>query len=70
MSHAKTKKPMKNQITRTGKLLGAYVPASIAQGVDKWIELGTERDISTFLRSAAREKLQREGVNLQEKEAA
>ncbi len=61
---------MKNQITRTGKLLGAYVPASIAQGVDKWIELGTERDISTFLRSAAREKLQREGVNLQEKEAA
>jgi hypothetical protein len=70
MKREPTKRQMKNRITRTGKLLGGYVPAPIADGIQKWINRGTERDISTFLREAAREKLRREGIEFQEREAA
>lgn len=61
---------MKNQITRTGKLLGGYVPAPIVEGIQIWVGRGTERDISTFLREAAREKLRREGIQFSEREPA
>jgi hypothetical protein len=64
------KKPMKNQVTRTGKLLGGYVPAPVVEGIQKWVGRGNERDISTFIREAAREKLHREGISFQEREAA
>ncbi len=53
---------MKRQITRTGKLLGGYVPATVLAGIRTWIQQGDERDVSTFLREAAREKLRREGI--------
>lgn len=66
MTQIKKRKAMKNRITRQGKLLGGYVPAPIVQGIQVWINLGTERDISTFLREAAREKLRREGIPFQE----
>jgi hypothetical protein len=64
------KKLMKNQVTRTGKLLGGYVPAPVVLGIKKWIASGEERDISTFLREASREKLRREGIEFQEREVA
>jgi len=60
---------MKNQITRSGKLLGGYVPAPVVDGIQTWIARGEERDVSTFLREAAREKLRREGISFQEREA-
>jgi len=58
--------PTKKQITRTGRLLGGYVPAPVAAGIRAWIEQGEERNVSTFLREAAREKLRREGIPLTE----
>lgn len=61
---------MKNQLTRNGKLLGGYVPAPVVDGIHRWINKGEERDISTFLREAAREKLRREGIPFAEKESA
>lgn len=62
MKRAKKQKPMKNQVTRNGKLLGGYVPTPVVEGIQKWIANGNERDVSTFLREASREKLQREGI--------
>ena len=53
---------MKNRVTRTGKFMGGYVPAPIINGIQVWVERGTERDISTFIREAAREKLRSEGI--------
>ena len=47
-------------------MLGGYVPHPIIQGIQEWIESGTERDISTFLREAAREKLRRDGIKFDE----
>ena len=70
MKRAANKRPMKNQVTRTGKLLGGYVPHPVVKGIEKWIANGDERDISTFLREASREKLRREGIPFQETEAA
>ena len=61
---------MKKSITRTGKLLGGYVPAPVVEGINQWISKGDERDISTFIREAAREKLRRDGINFQEQEVA
>lgn len=53
-------------LTRNGKLLGGYVPAPIVAGIRSWVALSPERDISTFIREAAREKLQRDGITFQE----
>lgn len=57
---------MKAHITRNGKLVGSYVPAPIVEAIHKWIAKEPERDISTFLRTAAREKLQRDGIPFEE----
>lgn len=62
----KLKHPMKRNVTRNGRLLGGYVPAPVVQGIQQWIQSGTERDISTFIREAAREKLRREGIPFNE----
>ena len=59
---------MKNHVTRHGQLMGGWVPNGIASGVREWINKGTERDISTFLREAAREKLRRENIFFSESE--
>jgi hypothetical protein len=59
---------MKNHVTRKGRLLGGWVPPGLVQGVRDWIKSGPERDISTFLREAAREKLRRENVFFSETE--
>ena len=61
---------MKNQVTRNGKLLGGYVPKPVVEGIQRWIGRGDERDISTFIREAAREKLRRDGIDFQEREVA
>jgi hypothetical protein len=63
-----SKKKMKRQVTRHGKLVGGFVPKGVAQGILTWISQGEERDQSTFLREAAREKLRREGIPFDEKQ--
>jgi hypothetical protein len=68
MLNTVTRKPkMKRRISRTGKLLGGYVPASVVQGIQVWVEKAPERDVSTFLREASREKLRRENIPFSEK---
>lgn len=62
----KTKPPVKNHITRSGRMLGGWVPRGLVVGVREWIRQGPERDISTFLREAAREKLRREKIMFSE----
>lgn len=61
---------MKRQITKTGKLLGAYVPRPVVEAIGEWILLGPERDQSTFIREAAREKLRRDGIEFKEQPKA
>lgn len=61
---------MKNHITRKGRLLGGYVPTVILDGVREWVAQHPERDLSTFVREAAREKLRREGITVIERRAA
>lgn len=58
---------MTRQITKTGRLLGGYMPASIVQAIDTWVGADPERDKSKFLRQAAREKLQRDGIAFDER---
>ena len=70
MKRADRKSSMKNQVTRTGKLVGGYFPAHVVAGIQTWIKKGDERDISTFIREAAREKLRRDGIKFQEQEPA
>jgi len=53
---------MKRDVTRTGKLLGGYVPQTVSRAVEVWVGSGSERTISRFLREAAVEKLQRENI--------
>ncbi len=65
-----SKNKSKRRLTTDGKILGGYVPAPVLQAVDVWIGRGTERTKSTFLRDAAREKLQRDGVPIAEKPEA
>ena len=59
---------MKNAITRHGKMLGAYVPLPIVNAINTWVNSGNERDISTFIREAARLKLSSEGIVVAERE--
>lgn len=49
-------------------MLGGYVPKGLAGGINKWIEMSPERDKSTFLREAVREKLRRDGIHFNERE--
>jgi phosphopantothenoylcysteine synthetase/decarboxylase len=64
MMHIRKKdKTVKKQITKTGKLLGAYVPAPVVDAICVWVEQAPERDKSTFIREAAREKLRRDGID-------
>lgn len=58
---------MKNHVSRTGRLLGAWVPMAVVDGVRSWIAMHPERDFSSFLREAAREKLRRDGIQFTEK---
>ncbi len=66
MTQAKRKKPMKSRVTREGKLLGGYVPTPIVKAIEIWVDKDPERDVSQFIRQAAREKLTREGINFYE----
>lgn len=48
---------------KEARLLGAYIPTSLANLVDEAVvKLDTDR--SKFFRTAVREKLQRHGINL------
>lgn len=58
----KSKQKMKAHVSRTGKLLGAYVPRPVVDALENWIEADPERDKSSFLRTAVREKLARDGI--------
>ena len=68
MSRPKRKKPMKANVTRNGKLLGGFVPLPIINAIQTWIKQEPERDLSTFVRQAAREKLQRDGIPFDERQ--
>ena len=57
---------MKGHVSRYGELLGGYVPSGILQGIEEWITKAPERDKSTFIREAAREKLRREKIEFSE----
>ncbi len=71
MSRAKNKrKSVKAHVTRHGKLVGGYMPNPVAAAINEWIQKEPERDISTFLRQAAREKLQRDGIAFNERSEA
>jgi len=59
-------KKMKMMVSRNGKLLGGFVPMPIVDGIRIWIGRSPERDISTFIREAAREKLRRDGISFNE----
>ena len=62
-----TAKKMK---AKSRNFLGGYVPAPLAQAVDQWVGGDPERDRSVFLRQAAREKLQRDGIQFDERVTA
>jgi len=57
---------MKKAVSRTGKLLGGFIPATVAAGIEQWVQQNPERDKSTFIREAAREKLRRDGIPFHE----
>ena len=67
MSEAKKKKAMKNRVTRDGKMLGGYVPTPIVAAIEIWVSRDPERDVSQFIRQAAREKLVNDGIPFNEK---
>lgn len=48
--------------TRESRLLAGYLPQSVIEGIEAWVEQNPERDVSQFIREAAAEKLRREGV--------
>jgi len=53
---------MSRQLTRHGKILGGYVPGPVLEAVEEWVRSGSERNKSSFLRDAAREKSHRDGI--------
>ena len=57
---------MRAHVTRNGRLLGGYVPTPVVEAIEEWIGQDPERDISTFIRQAAREKLIRDGIPFDE----
>jgi hypothetical protein len=59
---------MKFNVSRNGVMLGGYVPKGLAGGIKVWIDQSPERDKSTFLREAVREKLRRDGIRFTERE--
>ena len=65
-----TRKHVKNNISRNGVLLGGFVPRGMAHAIEIWISKLPERDKSTFIREAAREKLRRDGIEFSEREVA
>ena len=42
------------------------MPTPIAEAIEEWCTLGDERNASTFLRAAAKEKLIRDGIRIME----
>lgn len=62
----KKRRSMKNHVSRTGRLLGAWVPLGVFDGVKAWIAMHPERDLSSFIREASREKLRKDGIRFQE----
>jgi len=60
---------MKRHVTRHGRILGGYVPVPLVEGIKQWVSQHPERDISTFIREAAREKLNRSGIAVPEEVA-
>ena len=57
---------VKRNISKTGRLLGFWVPRPVVDGITLWVGKSPERDISMFMREAAREKLRRDGVKFNE----
>ena len=57
---------VKRNISKTGRLLGVWVPRAVVDGISVWVGSQPERDISTFMREAAREKLRRDGIEFNE----
>ncbi len=63
-----SRKSTKRNLSRAGILLGGYVPKPLAGAIEEWVSARPERDKSTFLREAAREKLRNEGIVFNERE--
>ena len=47
-------------------MLGGFVPKPVVDAIDKWVSEHPERDKSTFIREASREKLRRDGIPFNE----
>jgi len=60
MATTKPNKPKR----RGNRLLGAYVPVELLVAINTWLTRQHEGTISGFIRAAAREKLEREGIKL------
>jgi len=58
----------KKKTPRKSRLLGAYVPLPVLRAVESWVAENPERTLSTFVRSAAREKLKADGIPFNERE--
>ena len=70
MKPTPTKLKTKSRVTREGKLLGGYVPKPVVQAIEAWVSEDPERDVSQFIRQAAREKLIRDGFPFSERNEA
>ena len=63
----KSSKKMKSRIVKDGRFLGGFVSKPLSDAVQRWVQSDPERDRSLFLRQAAREKLQRDGITFDER---
>ena len=57
---------VKRNVSKTGKLLAGYIPKPIVDGIMVWVSRNPERDVSTFIRESAREKLRRDRIPFNE----
>lgn len=48
-------------------MLGGYVPKPVVLAIEAWVNEDPERDVSQFIRQAAREKLVRDGFTFSER---
>jgi hypothetical protein len=58
----------KKTVRHKNRLLGAYVPIPVLRAVEQWVAANPERTLSTFVRSAAREKLRNDGIPFNERD--
>lgn len=56
----------KKKTQHLGKFLGGYVPHSIEGAIEEWMDKDPERTKARFIREAAREKLHRDGIPLEQ----